>query len=297
MILAVSNAMPIQQDNFSRSDIYSTGKFPPSQQTIPATTPTPDQRLSRMSFCLSLFHGLTAISMQPLSSYALNPREAEQQYDTYAPSYDVLDGGSPSKTLGIDQARNNLIKMARGDVLELGAGTGLNLDKYDISRLSSLTLVDISEGMLQQARGKLGEKELTDKLQTSGVRVRLVKADATSELVDQFGPEAFDTVVDSFSLCVMGDQGAKDCLRQIGQVVKKGKDGGQVLLLENSRSSNLLLGAYQDITADVAASAGGKGCVYNQDVSRMIQESGALSVLYEKPLVAGLFRSFICVKI
>lgn len=67
-----------------------------------------------------------------------------------------------------------------------------------------------------------------------------------------------------------------------------------MLLLENSRSSNPLLGLYQDATAEAAASAGGKGCVYNQDVAKMIRATRGMSIEAEDLYVAGLFRGFRC---
>ena len=171
-------------------------------------------------------------------------------------------------------------------------GTGLNLDKYmavgSNGQIESLTLVDISDGMLQEAAARV--KTLPN---LRGVPVEIVRADATSsELVSRFGSEAFDTVIDSFSLCVMGNQGAKKCLNQLATVVKK---TGRLLLLENSRSSNPVLGLYQDATADAAASTGGKGCVYNQDVRAIIESMGRLDIVQETPYAAGLFRSFVCV--
>lgn len=171
----------------------------------------------------------------------------------------------------------------------LYSSAGLNLDKYNGRELSSLTLVDVSEGMLQEARARANTLP-----NLQGVNVKFVKADATSELLSRFGAETFDTVVDSFSLCVMGDTGAKQCLDQLSQVVKRGTSGGQVLLLENSRSSNPILGLYQDATADVAASAGGKGCVYNQNVAELIRATGRLRIKEETPYAAGLFRALKC---
>jgi hypothetical protein len=55
---------------------------------------------------------------------ALTPKESSSQYDKYAATYDRLDGGGASKLLGIDDARTELIRRARGNVLEIGVGTG-----------------------------------------------------------------------------------------------------------------------------------------------------------------------------
>jgi methyltransferase OMS1, mitochondrial len=230
-------------------------------------------------------------TLAPPPSKALTPTEAEIQYDVYAASYDQLDGGKASSILGIEEARRSLIQKARGKVLEIGVGTGLNLDKYLEQSISSLTLVDISDGMLQEARVKVNSLP-----NLQNVEVNLIKADATTELVDRFGPESFDTVIDSFSFCVLGNEGARRCLDQLSRVVKRGENGGQLLLLENSRSSNALFGLYQDATADIAATAGGKGCIYNQDVESLIRATGRIRIVDETEYAAGLFRSFQCVR-
>lgn len=233
--------------------------------------------------------GVTSTSLLapgPQEARALSSVEAEARYDEYAASYDVLDGGDLSRALGIDAARQRTTSRASGYVLEVGVGTGLNLQYYDPTKLSSLTLVDVSDGMLLQAKARAAG---LDNLR--GIPVSAHKADATIDLVRLFGENRFDTVVDTFSLCVMGEVGAKMCLAQMGRVVKA---GGRVLLLENARSSNQLLGMYQDATAEAAAGAGGKGCVYNQNVSELIRASGRLEIELEEQFAAGLFRSFVC---
>jgi methyltransferase OMS1 len=211
---------------------------------------------------------------------AISPEEASKSYDVYAKSYDNLDGGSAAK----------------GAVLEIGVGTGLNLNSYKLRKgdsdgITSLTLVDISEGMLSQARVRVQQLGLEDL-----IPVKIIQADATSQLGELFGRNKFDTVVDTFSLCVMGNEGAKKCLSEMTGVVKEGRDGGQILLIENTRSSNPLLGAYQDVTATSAADMGGKGCLYNQNVGNMILNTQGLELLREESYAAGLFRSFICKK-
>jgi methyltransferase OMS1 len=238
---------------------------------------------------LQYFYLPPLLYMSPSKVCAMSPSEASRQYDSYASSYDKLDGGQASSALGIDQARTDLLQNARGHVLEIGVGTGLNLDRYNGAQISSLTLVDISSGMLQEAKTK------ADALPNlKGLPISFVQADASSALLFQFGKGSFDTVVDSFSLCVMGVDGGMACLNQLAQVLKP---GGQMLLLENSRSSNSFLALYQDATAEMAASFGGKGCVYNQDVRAMITRTRMMDIQCETLYSAGLFRAFNCVRL
>ena len=250
----------------------------------------PSRRRRRLASAVATLPAL-ASSPPPRPARAISPREASESYDRYASSYDDLDGGRLASSLGIDDARRRLLGTARGDVLEIGAGTGLNLPCYDLDGLRSLTLVDISDGMLGQARRRAERDGALD-----GTKVRFVRADATSELSSLFGESRFDTVVDTFSLCVMGNEGAARCLEEMTRVVKSRRDGGRVLLIENTRASNPILGLYQDATAGAAADVGGRGCVYNQDVGGMVRGTEGLELRREEAFAAGLFRSFVCEK-
>lgn len=230
---------------------------------------------------------MTDGSKRKRCSWAITPEEASSSYDEYASTYDDLDGGSAASILGIDQARTQYIqKYARGEnVLEIGVGTGLNLDRYDFSKIGNLTCVDISAGMLLQAQQKV----------PPSAKINFLQADATTELSTTFEANTFDTVVDTFSLCVMGNDGAKKCLQQIKRIVKSKQDGGRILLIENARSSNPVLGWYQDATAEAAAKNGGKGCLYNQDVASFIRQA-SLEILQEESFSAGLFRAYVCAR-
>ena len=72
----------------------------------------------------SVTHNTSATPSFLLPANALTPEEASNQYDTYAPTYDRLDGGAASSLLGIEEARAELFRRARGNVLEIGVGTG-----------------------------------------------------------------------------------------------------------------------------------------------------------------------------
>jgi len=166
---------------------------------------------------------VTVLLPQKGPAYAISPNTAATSYDSYASSYDSLDGGDAASALGIDEARLRLLSSAKGHVLEIGVGTGLNIPKYtfDSQKIQSITFVDVSEGMLREAKLKAAANI------PKQIKVNFIHADATSQLVDLFGSEAFDTVLDTFSLCVMGTEGAEDCLKQMKAVVKKESDGGK----------------------------------------------------------------------
>lgn len=242
--------------------------------------------------------------------HALTPSQAAVDYDGYAASYNQLDGGKAASALGIPAARQALLSQAQGHVLEIGVGTGLNLPYYyfwDDSRrennhiIRSMTLVDISPGMLSECQTKWQELEATAKSTTTSLPpVRFITADATQGLAERLlgggdsdgdDNKLFDTVIDTFSLCVMGDEGARKCLQQLRDVVRP--HTGRILLLENTRSDQPWLARYQDVTAQTAASMGGKGCVYNQNVRDMIQQTDGLTIVQETSYATGLFRAFV----
>jgi hypothetical protein len=211
----------------NKKHVATTGIWGAEPEGGDETTPSSPRHgarllLERRQILTSLLLFSPPVLCRPPSAAALTVEQAETSYDQYAKNYNDLDGGVASNMLGIDEARSVLFRQAKGRVLEVACGTGLNLDKYDPSKIRFLTLVDISQGMLDEAK-----KQIMSLDGFAGVPVEFVKADATSELYQRFGERSFDTVVDSFSLCVMGTEGAKRCLDQMRQVVKTREDGGR----------------------------------------------------------------------
>lgn len=196
-------------------------------------------------------------------------------YDGYAPTYDALDGGAAAGLLGLKDARAALLARATGRVLEVGAGTLLNAPYYERNpSIVAVDAVDASSGMVDEARKKSRDP-----------RIRAFVADAAR--LDFAADGAYDTAVDTFCLCVYEDPVA--VLRELRRVVKR---DGRVLLLENARPRNALLGAYTDATAAFVADHGGKGCRYDQDVAALARAAG-LAVEAETPYAGGTFRAFV----
>lgn len=221
-------------------------------------------------------------------------------YDRYAESYERLDAGAVPEALGFDALRRELAAEAFGDVLEPAAGTGLNLPLYDAAKVRSVTLADISPGMLREAgpradalarrieqssRGGAGASggsggsastEATPSAATASA-VRLLTADASAL---PFPDASFDCCLDTFSLCVFERPAA--AVKELARVLRP---GGRLLLLEHARSDNALLAAYQDAT-NAAVRPMSKGCAWNQDVAGMVRGAG-LRIVRESRSVAG----------
>jgi ubiquinone/menaquinone biosynthesis C-methylase UbiE len=110
-------------------------------------------------------------------------------------------------------------------------------------------------------------KEAATKLRDSAVvaNIRLVQGDARDMT---FPNESFDTVIDTFSLCV-----AEDPIRLVQEMKRVVKPGGQIVLLENTRSDNSVLGALQDLTEPLVTPLS-KNCRWNTNVPALAREAG-----------------------
>src|SRR3712207_4151542 len=74
--------------------------------------------------------------------------KVKQIYNRVAGTYDATAGMK-----FVDGLRAEVFRQARGDVLELGVGTGATFPHYP-REITSLTALDISEGMLERAEAQ-----------------------------------------------------------------------------------------------------------------------------------------------
>jgi methyltransferase OMS1, mitochondrial len=187
------------------------------------------------------------------------------QFEKVATCYDDRIGWD-ELFMGIQVMRRVLLRHARGDVLEVGAGTARNLPYYDPRKVRRLVLTDSSPAMLQRAKDKVAANEEAAKKTGTTTRIVACQADAhTLPLPD----EAFDTVVDTFGLCSYDDPVA--VLKEMSRVCKK--SDGKILLLEHGRSRS-----YQWITNHLDRNsethAANWGCVWNRDLDDILAKSG-----------------------
>ena len=129
---------------------------------------------------------------------------------------------------GMAERRRALVTKARGAVLEIGAGTGLNLAHYP-HELDRLVLCEPEPQRASQLKRRLAR-----------IRpgVELVRAPAEAL---PFEDESFDTVVSTLVLCTVADPDA--ALDEIRRVLRP---GGSLLFLEHVRSDDERLARWQD---------------------------------------------------
>ncbi len=114
--------------------------------------------------------------------------------------------------------RTDLLSHASGDVLEIGAGTGINLPFYSKApTVSSLTLAEPDFHMRKRAEARVRQLDRAD--------VKLI--DAPVENLP-FADASFDTVVATLLLCSVRDPGA--ALASIRRLLRP---GGRFLFLEH----------------------------------------------------------------
>ncbi len=161
-----------------------------------------------------------------------------------------------SEEAGLREMRRELLAGARGRVLELGAGTGLNLELYPREGLDSLTVTEPDPHMFKQ------------------LRERAAKVCAGAELIEAggedlpFDDDSFDTVIVTLVLCTVPDQAA--ALREIRRVLKP---DGQMLFLEHVRADDPGLAKWQDRLESPWRFLG-DGCHCNRDTEAGIAAAG-----------------------
>jgi SAM-dependent methyltransferase len=129
---------------------------------------------------------------------------------------------------GVRSRRRGLLGNARGRVVEIGAGTGLNVAHYPDG---------IAELMLTEPDAAM-RRRLARRLQRHGRVARIV--DAPAERLP-LADASVDTVVSTLVLCTVTDP--ERTLREIARVLRP---DGQLLFIEHVRASSRFLAACQD---------------------------------------------------
>lgn len=213
------------------------------------------------------------------------PEDVSDRYNSTAMGYDAeIELGEKFMRLG--KRRNELVQMARGDVLEVSCGTGRNMEYYQLGEkrgldergravlqgCRSVTFVDLSPQMVEIARQKF--RRLYPDFAKAAFRTEDAKkvvpvtkmSDKTVEWI--YSRPYFDTVIQTMGLCSTPDP--VGLLRHLGSITEPQR--GQILLLEHGRSHYDWLNKILDNLAP--AHAHRHGCWWNRDIGQIIEQSG-----------------------
>jgi ubiquinone/menaquinone biosynthesis C-methylase UbiE len=171
----------------------------------------------------------------------------------FASFYDRLLASAERE--GLAARRAGLVSQASGRVLEIGAGTGLNIEYYP-DTLEKVVLTEPSEAMASR---------LTERLEASSLRGEVIIAGAEKL---PFPDASFDTVVCTLVLCTVPDPDAS--LAEMHRVLAP---GGKLLLLEHVRSESAASAAWQD-RLETPWRWFGNGCRCNRDTISSVESAG-----------------------
>jgi len=192
-------------------------------------------------------------------------------YDAHAGHWDEREGRA--ENLAVGAFRDRLVQELRGDVLDIGMGTGEPLRRLQARDVpvTSYTGVDISTAMLAQA------SKYRD-----GSRFPITLQQANAESLSSFADHSFDTVTASLVLCTVPD--AEAALREMARVVKP---DGKIVLIEHVIARNPVLKGAMKAVAPIQSRH--LGCHIDRPTDRIIRKLG-FSVELDDSRFANIFH-------
>ena len=156
----------------------------------------------------------------------------------------------------VERRRREVVPLARGRVFEIGCGGGLNQQFYDPEKITSFAGIDPHAGLLESAR---------ERARANGWEGDIRRGEGENI---PFAEGAFDTVVCTYTLCSVGDQG-----RVLAEMRRILAPGGCVLFLEHGRAPDAGVARWQDRIEPLWKPLAG-GCHLTRPVGAALRGAG-----------------------
>ncbi len=153
------------------------------------------------------------------------------------------------------ECRRDVLSAARGRVLEIGVGTGLNLPLYP-QHVRQITAIDANAGMIPRAEKRAARTDIE-------IDFRIVSAEGLPLASGQF-----DTVVSTWTLCSIPDVAA--ALQEVRRVMKP---DGIFLFVEHGLSDDPRIRSWQNRLTPLNRLLA-DGCHLNRDMENLIGRNG-----------------------
>ncbi|HZR03985.1 MAG TPA: class I SAM-dependent methyltransferase [Burkholderiales bacterium] len=156
----------------------------------------------------------------------------------------------------VTRQREKIVPLATGRVLDVGAGSGLNLPLYDAARVTEVVGIEPDptlRGLAQQ------------RAQGRPFPIRLLPLRAEEDGLER---QSFDTIVVTYALCSI--QQIEAALANLRRLLKP---NGRVLFCEHGAAPDANVRKWQDRLAPLWLSLAG-GCHLNRDSVALLRSSG-----------------------
>ena len=148
--------------------------------------------------------------------------------------------------------RAELLKNVKGEVLEIGFGSGLNIPYYP-KEIDHITTVDINPGMNSIAEKRIRGNSIT-------VDHRVLSGESLPMTND-----TFDSVVCTWTLCSI--ENVDQAVREVHRVLKP---GGKFYFIEHGLSNEAKVQCWQNRLNPLQKFIG-DGCNLNRDIKKIIE--------------------------
>ncbi|MDG2061707.1 MAG: class I SAM-dependent methyltransferase [SAR86 cluster bacterium] len=152
--------------------------------------------------------------------------------------------------------REKVVPLAKGEILEIGIGSGLNIPFYKTSGVKRIWGLDPSEELNVMAKKVADQSDLEVKFLLSGAEQIPLPSNS------------IDTILITYTLCTIPEVEA--AVKEMNRVLRP---EGELIFCEHGRSPDENILKWQDKINPYWNVIGG-GCNVNRDIPRLIESAG-----------------------
>jgi len=158
-------------------------------------------------------------------------------------------------TKPINYHRNKIVPNAKGDILEVGIGSGLNIPYYDPKKINKIIGLDPSEELNEMAKENAAKSDINIDILIAGAEEIPLPSNS------------IDTVLITYTLCTIPN--LADSLKEIKRVMK---NDAEMIFCEHGIAPDLRIQNWQNKINPLWGKLFG-GCNINRDIPKILVNS------------------------